>query len=226
MRAHPKQSVKQLRTRNRRAISAVFKSTKFIKEIIAHGNGRLEISTISWTEYWAPFNPYADDLIAARLVELQSSRQAYIEGRFSLDLARDYCFRYFSLLSTVIERVARGNAEFTPLSGILAMECFPIRRADAGAGHAVAATSNIRNPVYLLAKLKCPNAYDDPKFLPLILGSGPTDLAIAASHLFYHYRQFVIESRGATNRVTMQGTNLLCICDRQYAEFLPGRRIW
>jgi hypothetical protein len=52
---------------NRRAISAVFKSAKFIKEIIAHGNGRLEVRTISWPEYWAPFKSCSDESIAARL---------------------------------------------------------------------------------------------------------------------------------------------------------------
>jgi len=184
---------------NCRAISAALKSSSLIKKIISHGNGRLEVRSIPWPEYWKPFLSCRDESISARLLELQSSRTAYIEGRFSLDLARRYCFSCFLLLSTVIERVARGTVDRAMLSAVLAMECFTIRRAEDGAVNAVAATSNIRNPVYLLAKLKCPKAYDDPKFVPLILGRGASDSATAATHLFYYYRQFVIEShRGIT----------------------------
>ncbi len=190
-----RQSVKQLRNDNCREISTLLKSLDLTKEIIAHGNGRLEIRSVTWAEYWRPFLCGADTSVLDPCLAWRESRAAYIESRFRLELASRYCFAYFSFLATVIERVARGNDERALLLAILSLECSPIRREEESAGYAVAATSNVRNPVYLLAKLKCPQAYDDPKFVPLIIG-GASNPSAGAPHLFYYYRRFVVESRG------------------------------
>jgi hypothetical protein len=184
--------VKQLRGQNRRMIVRVLKSTDLLGEIIVNDNGRMDVRSVTWDDYWNPFSA-GDERVSGRLEALRESRAAFIEGQFNLALARKYCFDYFSLLSLVIERVVAGASDRRLLSPLLSLECFSIRRAEEGASSVAAATSNIRNPVYLLAKLRYPQAYDDPKFVPLIIGSPHAD------SLFYHYRQLVIESRSKTS---------------------------
>ncbi|MGD0138212.1 MAG: hypothetical protein ABSD28_05000 [Tepidisphaeraceae bacterium] len=155
----------------------------------------MEVRPIAWNEYWRPFLSAADASVLDHLLALRESRAALIENYFSLTAASRFCLNYFTLLSAVLERVVRGNLDRSSLSAILALECFPIRRAEEGAASAVAATSNVRNPVYLLAKLRNPKAYDDAKFLPLITAATAVNPSVVAPPLFYYYRQFVIESR-------------------------------
>ena len=71
------------------------------------------------------------------------------------------------------------------LQAVLGFECFLVTSPDANGKAAAAGTTTIRNPSYLLSKLKLPNALDDPQFLPLI------GVANALRpELFYHYRQY------------------------------------
>jgi hypothetical protein len=49
----------------------------------------------------------------------------------------------------------------------------------------------MRNPCYLLAKIKQPRAYNDPKFLAII--TGPDIPNPNEACLFYHYRQYKID---------------------------------
>ncbi|MEE9569089.1 MAG: hypothetical protein V3W37_06875, partial [Candidatus Binatia bacterium] len=73
------------------------------------------------------------------------------------------------------------------LQTILGFECFGITLADSSSEILAAGTSTLRNPCYLLAKLRMPAALDDPQFLPIITVGGT-----ARPELFYHYRQYAL----------------------------------
>ena len=68
---------------------------------------------------------------------------------------------------------------------LLGFECFSVETSEASARAVAAGTSTLRNPCYLLSKLRMPNALDDPQFLPLV-----TVPDCESTELFYHYRQF------------------------------------
>ncbi len=73
------------------------------------------------------------------------------------------------------------------LQTALGFECFRIVSATADGEVLGAGTCTIRNPCYLLAKLKMPNVLDDPQFLPII-----TVVGTKKPELFYHYRQYTL----------------------------------
>jgi len=103
-----------------------------------------------------------------------------------------YCFHYFCLLEEVLNRTKSNyneNDSSALLGKILGFENFTIRWSDGSSGMACA-TSTIRNPCYLLAKIKQPQSYDDPKFLAVITGPNIAD----EECLFYHYRQYKIDN--------------------------------
>ncbi len=101
---------------------------------------------------------------------------------------REYCFRYFSLLDAVLS--VRDDLSASPLwqralQIVLGFECFTINEGVLGPEGGAAGTTTLRNPCYLLAKLKRPDAPDDTRFHPLILaGDG------RAEGLFFHYRRY------------------------------------
>ena len=67
----------------------------------------------------------------------------------------------------------------------MGFECFTINEAAFGPEGGAAGTTTLRNPCYLLAKLKWPDAPDDTRFLPLIqAGDGQPN------GLFFHYRRY------------------------------------
>jgi hypothetical protein len=91
------------------------------------------------------------------------------------------------LLDTVL--AARGQLSASPLwhralQAVLAFESFTISEGALGPEGGAAGTTTLRNPCYLLAKLKSPDAPDDTRFHPLILaGDGRPSL-------FFHYRRY------------------------------------
>jgi len=107
---------------------------------------------------------------------------------FDPSLMREYCFRYFALLDAVLS--ARDKLSASPLwqralQTVLGFECFTINEVAFGSEGGAAGTTTLRNPCYLLAKLKWPDAPDDTRFLPLILaGDG------RVNDLFFHYRRY------------------------------------
>lgn len=180
-------SVKRLRSANRRAITTILQSTNCISEIVVQANGRLEVNSIPWEQYWQSVLPIADESTSRRLQDLRDSRAALIESQFDLTKARSYCHAYFSLLALALEKFAKGGTDGTLLAAVLALECFPVRIADEGAPIAAAATTNVRNSGYLLSKLRCPRARDDLKFLPLITIASAEKRTMTQCPLFYHY---------------------------------------
>ncbi len=111
----------------------------------------------------------------------------YIRSSFDPKLRREYCFRYFALLDALLAQTESGFASKgreEALQRVLAFECFAIEPAGPSCGPVAAGTTTLRNPCYLLAKLRAPEAPDDPQLVPLV-----TALGDRSQGLFYHYRQ-------------------------------------
>jgi hypothetical protein len=73
------------------------------------------------------------------------------------------------------------------LQTVLGFECFGITSSVPDSEVLSAGTSTMRNPSYLLTKLKMPDVPDDPQFLPIITVAGTKE-----PELFYHYRQYTL----------------------------------
>jgi hypothetical protein len=93
----------------------------------------------------------------------------------------------------VVERV-NALTRVQVLGSVLGFECFSIASADSPDAPVVAGTTTLRNPSYLLAKLRTPDTIDDCRFLPLITVAVPPNPLV-----YYHYRQhkFTADSDGA-----------------------------
>jgi hypothetical protein len=131
--------------------------------------------------------------LKAELSALEEHRREFIEHRFNLNFAPAYCHAYFSLLRSMVQGVQQGRLGARALSAALCMETCALYAEKQGVVVA-AATATARNPIYLLAKLRQPKAYDDPKFLPLIVAERGKEAEGWGVDLFYHYRQFVVDS--------------------------------
>ncbi len=151
-------------------------------------DGRLLLETQDWATYWAPVTQLGNGEIDRSLDSLHSAWQSYIRSRFDRSWQREYCFRYFSLLDLVLSahRKARyASLWLRVLRTAVGFECFVLRAPALGRQVVAAGTTTLRNPVYLLAKLKQPDALDDTQFLPLIACGDDR-----STRLFYHYRQY------------------------------------
>jgi hypothetical protein len=172
---------------NRAAISSAIRSDQLINKIRVCDGGRLEIECIEWDDYWNPALPGLTTEVALQLHALGAFRKTYIASGYDLSIAPNYCQAYFSLLRSLLKRGSQRSA----LKSLLGLESFGITQTASDKAHAAGALT-IRHPVYLLAKLREPKAYDDPKFLALICphevtGSGP-------AQLFYCYRQIKLQN--------------------------------
>ncbi len=121
----------------------------------------------SWEEYWAPVAPKLSSRGLQLLGDLKDARQQYIASQFGHKTMIRYCFHYFCLLEEALNPTKSNyNEKNTPalLGKILGFENFTIRWVDGSSGMACA-TSTIRNPCYLLAKIKQPQTYNEPILL-------------------------------------------------------------
>jgi len=176
----------------RSEIKKILLSKDILVEILVDWCGYSTLIRQDWKKYWTPVTQQLSSKGLQVLDNFRNAHQQYIISEFSYETAIKYCFHYFCLIEEVIstlKNICDKTAKLTLLNKVLGFENFAIRWADGSSGLACG-TSTIRNPCYLLAKIKQPQAYDDPKFLaiatePDISGSGK-------AHLFYHYRQYKI----------------------------------
>ena len=152
-------------------------------------NGRFLAETQNWSSYWKPIYEIDQSDTRINLDELYSTWCNYIRSGFNSALRKEFCFRYFVLLNAIISNFLKTNADHSwvdALQATLGFECFGITYSSndevLGAG-----TCTLRNPCYLLAKLKMPKAPDDPQFLPIVTVAGAKK-----PELFYHYRQYTL----------------------------------
>jgi hypothetical protein len=172
-------------------IKKIVLSEEILVNILVDWYGQPTFVRQNWEEYWTPITSQLPPEGLKLLDDLKIARKQYIASEFSHETMVRYCFRYFCLLEEILrglENVYNKNATPALLRKVLGFENFTIRWADGSIGLACG-TSTIRNPCYLLAKIKQPQAYDDPKFLAIITD---TDITSEA-RLFYHYRQYKID---------------------------------
>jgi hypothetical protein len=108
-----------------------------------------------------------------------------------MESCRRYCLQYWRSLAHLVELAAKHD--FSPalqraIGAAVTFESFSV--TDAPGRHLAAATTTLRNPIYLLARLKWPTVPDSTRFLPLIA------LADAQATTFGHYRRYPVSEDG------------------------------
>jgi hypothetical protein len=159
-------------------------SQNIITAIDIDWHGRVEIRKQSWDEYWNIKDnlPEKDYFLC-----FEKARSAYVKSGFKSDYIKEYCYRYFILLSRWLSHRNESYVRVL-LDKLLSLENFVIRWHGKESGTAAATTSH-RNPAYLLARLGKKSFNEDPKYLPLIMVK-----CFAGNRLFYHYRQYRISN--------------------------------
>ncbi len=176
-----------LRARVRGTLLATLEKETLLTRLRVAPEGRVLIETTEWDSYWEPLRDLDYQGMEAALEALYSAWRNYIASRFASSLRQEFCFRYFRLLDTLLSctpSLARPRWA-QAFQRVLGFECFAILSATSDSEVLAAGTSTLRNPCYLLAKLKAPNALDDPQFLPIITLAG-----LGNSGRFYCYRQY------------------------------------
>ncbi len=170
----------------RGALLAVTERQDLLTNIVLGKQGTLTCQTQEWSTYWQSVDELKVRDVSAALSNLRFVWHKYIKSGFMQEMQREYCFRYHVLLDSVInlQRKAPGPSSRKALQKCLAFECFGIHLAEEPYELLTAATTSLRNPNYLLAKVKYPNALDDVRYLPLVTMESGNDMS-----LFYHYRQ-------------------------------------
>lgn len=183
--------------------------------------GLLTAHSVPWGAFWRPVLDLESPEIRKGVGALREVWLTYIRSRFCRSAAREYCCRYFILLGRLVElcrSIPAGAQRRTALQTMLGFECLGI--VPEGSDRPVAAaTTTLRNPCYLLAKLKHESALDDPQFLPLVTVPSATSF-----DCFYHYRQHKLS--------TDSGLSLLLYLNPRDPHCFPavnaleGQRLW
>ncbi len=174
-------------------IKKILLSEDILVKVLVDWYGHPTFIKQDWGQYWASVTPLLPPVGLSILENLRKARRQYILERYSHQAMIDYCFHYFCLLEEVLstlKHICSETAKSALLRKVLGFENFAIRWADGSSGLACG-TSTIKNPCYLLAKIKRPHACDDPKFLAIITSPDISDSN--EIHLFYHYRQYKID---------------------------------
>ncbi len=166
---------------------AILETPVLVSRIAIHRDA-LQVETIDWNAYWAPAHALGAPNIDHAIEELHAVWLQYILSSFDAKIRRSYCYTYFRLLDAVSQSRRQKDEYYlhrVALRRTAAFECIAVTDSNPGQGTLVAATTTVRNPPYLLAKLKRPRALDDGRFLSLV--TVPCD---EAAPLFYNYRQY------------------------------------
>ena len=178
-------------TVTRQRIMEVLLSENILVGIHTDHHGHTELITQTWGEYWKPILNDLPDVIVRKVKELRITHNQFIVSRFSHKHMASYCFNYFSLLESILQHIQENHklaSHIAILHRVLGFECFSVTLA--GGKSAIAAgTSSVRNPCYLLAKIKHPRVCDDPKYLALIT----TPEYSRNESIFYHYRKYQLD---------------------------------
>ena len=173
----------------RGSILSILEKELILTRIKVLSNGHFTVETQEWSSYWKPLYEFDQVEVKEYLEKLHSAWSNYIHSGFDSTLRKEFCFRYFMLLNATLSNFLKNNTNHSwvdALQATLGFECFGITRSSndevLGAG-----TCTLRNPCYLLAKLKMPEAPDDPQFLPIVTVAGAKK-----PELFYHYRQYTL----------------------------------
>lgn len=171
---------------HRSDIQHVLHSGALIHSLTIDEAGHIDFRVCDWDAYWDDA-ARQDNQLHLWLDHLHAVRKQYLDDDYRLDRAIPYCQSYFELLRNLLMRPDKHDA----LRALIGLESFGIGWSGCE-GFQAAGTITIRNPVYLLAKLREPKAYEDAKFLPVICPQSPALDENAA--WFYYYRQIKIQS--------------------------------
>ena len=177
---------KVARVHGRSLLLSLLEKEKLLTRISVLNNVCFVTETKTWDEYWRVFNELDCDEINDQLHSLYAAWCGYIQSGFAYSQKQEYCFRYFSLLDRLLLISSENfNAQirFSSLQTILGFECFKVTSTSSDNEIFGTGTTTVRNPNYLLAKLKIPNIPDDPRYLPVI-----TVARARMPYLFKHYR--------------------------------------
>lgn len=178
------------RTHGRGLLLSVLEREVLLSQIKVLRDGRFTAKTQDWNTYWTPLWELGCKEVTDCLEALHSAWRNYIRSSFDPVLRREFCFRYFSLQDAVLancEEAPSAHAWIHALQTALGFECFGITSGAFDPEVLASGTCTLRNPCYPLAKLKMPDALDDPQFLPVTTVAGT-----ARPELFYHYRQYTL----------------------------------
>ena len=186
----PTDSVSILRqAANRSLFAEVLSGGQLVREVVVDASGYLKVEAVNWNEYWSGSLAKAPDKVRSQLEFLRVARQTYCQSGYDFRLAISYSFRYFDLLRVALAE----KLDQRLLAALASFEVFPIRRFHSSGAEA-AGVITARHPAYLLAKLRKPNAPDDPKYLPLVCLQSSNTPHLPGS-LYYHYRQLKFDAR-------------------------------
>lgn len=175
----------------RNELRNIFLSENILIKVLVDWQGRAEFITQSWEEYWGPVAYLLPSKGGHILKVLKGAHRQYIASGFEQVHRIRYCYYYFRLMEELLRNLKCmdfSDEARNVLGKVLGFENFHICWFDDSKGLACG-TSTVRNPCYLLSKIKHPQAVDDPKFLALITGPGIEN----ETRLFYHYRQYKID---------------------------------
>jgi hypothetical protein len=153
-------------------------------------DGSFTAETKDWDFYWQPLCELNHRELDDHLCALHFAWRDYLCSGFNPVIRQEFCLRYFSLLDVLLSISTESHTDQSWLHALhtaLGFECFGIASATADSEILGAGTCTIRNPCYLLAKLKMSDVLDDPQFLPVI-----TVVGTKKPELFYHYRQYTL----------------------------------
>jgi len=178
------------RIHGRGVLLSILEKETILTGIKVFDSGRFVVEVEDWSSYWQPLYKLGHKKVEENLDALHYAWRDYLRSGFNSLLRQEFCFRYFSLLDVLLSIYTESDATQSWLHALhtaLGFECFRIASATANGEVLGAGTCTIRNPCYLLAKLKMPDVLDDPQFLPVITVAGTE-----RPELFYHYRQYTL----------------------------------
>lgn len=159
-----------LRVHGRGLLLSILEKETILIRIKVLDDGRFTAETKDWDSYWQPLSDLNNKESEDALGALHFAWRNYLRSEFDSLLRREFCFRYFSLLDILLSIMEYDATQswLHALHTTLGFECFGITAATSDSEVFGAGTCTLRNPCYLLAKLKMPEVLDDPQFLPVI----------------------------------------------------------
>lgn len=177
-----------VRVHGRGLLLSILEKEMLLTRLKVVRDGRFVAETQDWSSYWKPLRKLGHGEVEDSLDALHSAWRDYLRSGFGSLLRREFCFRYFSLLNVLLSNCRETIVPHSwahALQAVLGFECFGITPAASDSEVLGAGTCTLRNPCYLLAKLRMPDVLDDPQFLPIITVAGTEK-----PEPFYHYRQY------------------------------------
>jgi len=166
---------------NQRLLRRSLNQPKLIGSIRIKSGGIIHVERLDWEEYWDDCELSVGVLARLKAAWIDLIRSGHAPTHYGR-----FVSAYFTLLRSFVTLALRGQITRHVLRKLVGFEAFRIFDQT---GHSVGGVFNVRNPAYLLCKLAQPNAFDDPKFLPLIC---PFSSDWRIGRLFGHYRRISI----------------------------------